>query len=64
MKRVEIITLHRITNFGSLLQTYATQEVVKRLGYDTEVIDYVPDGITFKTRLLSQKQHSPLEKIG
>ena len=61
MKRVEIITLHRITNFGSLLQTYATQEVVKRLGYDTEVIDYVPDGITFK-RGCFPKNNTPLLK--
>ncbi len=46
--KVSIITLHRITNFGSLLQTYATQTYIRKLGYDTEVVDYVPDGITFK----------------
>jgi len=46
--KVEIITLHRITNFGSLLQTYATQTAVEKLGQKAEVIDFVPDGITFK----------------
>lgn len=46
--KVEIITLHRITNFGSMLQTYATQTVVERLGHQSEVIDFVPDGMTFK----------------
>lgn len=46
--KVSIITLHRITNFGSLLQTYATQKYIESLGYDTEVVDFVPDGITFK----------------
>ena len=46
--KVSIITLHRITNFGSLLQTYATQKYIQSLGYDTEVVDFVPDGITFK----------------
>ena len=46
--KVEIITLHRITNFGSMLQTYATQTAVERLGHQVEVLDFVPEGITFK----------------
>lgn len=46
--KVSIITLHRITNFGSLLQTYATQTYIRKLGYETEVVDFVPEGITFK----------------
>lgn len=46
--KVDIITLHRITNFGSMLQTYATQTAVEKLGHQVEVIDFVPDGITFK----------------
>ena len=31
--KIEIITLHRITNFGSMLQTYATQTAVEKLGH-------------------------------
>lgn len=46
--KVELITLHRVTNFGSMLQTYATQTIIERLGHDVEVIDFVPEGITFK----------------
>lgn len=46
--KVEIITLHRITNFGSMLQTYATQAAIEKLGHRAEVLDFVPDGITFK----------------
>lgn len=45
--KVEIITLHRITNFGSMLQTYATQTAVERLGHKAEVLDFVPEGISF-----------------
>ena len=45
--KVEVITLHRITNFGSLLQTYATQTAIERLGYEAEVIDFVPEGMSF-----------------
>jgi len=49
--KVEIVTLHRITNFGSMLQTYATQTAIRKLGYQTEVLDFVPIGMTFKRAL-------------
>lgn len=45
--KVEIITLHRITNFGSMLQTYATQTAIEKIGYETEVLDFVPEGMSF-----------------
>lgn len=38
--KIEIITLHNINNYGSVLQTYATQEIFKTLGHEAEVIDY------------------------
>ena len=40
MKRVGIITIHKINNYGSVLQSYALQQVCKNLGYETEIIDY------------------------
>lgn len=46
--KVEIITLHFITNFGSMLQTYATQIAIEKLGYEAEVMDFVPKGISFR----------------
>lgn len=46
--KVEIITLHRITNFGSMLQTYATQIVIEKLGHEAEVMDFVPEGMSFR----------------
>lgn len=48
MKKVSVITLHRVTNFGSLLQTYATETIIKRMGYEVEIIDFVPEGLSFK----------------
>ncbi len=45
-KTVGIITLHRVVNYGSVLQTYALQEKVKELGYIPEVIDYYPERLT------------------
>lgn len=39
--KVSIITRHAITNYGSLLQSFALQQVIENLGYTTEIIDYV-----------------------
>ena len=50
-KTVGIITLHRITNYGSVLQAYALQEMVKRLGFDVEIIDYRPSRATMSSML-------------
>lgn len=39
--KVAVITRHAITNYGSLLQAIATQQLVESLGYTCEVIDYI-----------------------
>lgn len=40
IKTVGIITIHKICNFGSLLQAFATQRIVERLGYKPQIINY------------------------
>ena len=32
--------MHRVINYGSVLQAYATQCVIEQMGYDCEIIDY------------------------
>lgn len=39
-KKVGVLTMHSVINYGSFLQAYATQEVIKSLNYDCEIIDY------------------------
>lgn len=41
-KRVGIITVHKNTNYGANLQAYASCKYINQLGYDCEIIDYVP----------------------
>lgn len=41
--KVNIITRHAIANYGSILQSYATEKLFKNLGYDTEIINYIPE---------------------
>lgn len=49
--KIELITLHRVTNFGSLLQTYASQYILQKDGNTVEVIDFIPEGLQFKRAL-------------
>ena len=39
-RKVGVITLHNSPNYGSCLQTYATQVVLTRVGANAEIIDY------------------------
>ena len=39
--KIDIITLHYIQHYGSLLQTYATQRAFEKAGMEAEIIDYV-----------------------
>ena len=39
-KKIGIMTFHIAHNYGAMLQAYALPTVVKKLGYDCEVIDY------------------------
>lgn len=40
MKKIGIITTFRQTNWGSVLQAFALQKKLEKLGYDSEIIDY------------------------
>lgn len=38
--KIDVITRHSVPNYGSLLQTYATQKAIESLGHTSEIIDY------------------------
>ena len=42
MSSVGIITYHAAYNFGSVLQAYATQKAIEKLGYEATIINYRP----------------------
>ena len=39
--KISIITRHAVPNYGSLLQSYATQKIFEKIGFDVEFINYV-----------------------
>lgn len=40
-KKIAIITRHAVSNYGSVLQAYALQTAIGKLGYESEIIDYI-----------------------
>lgn len=38
--KVGVISMHRVPNYGSFLQAYATQIIMEKMGFDCEIIDH------------------------
>jgi hypothetical protein len=41
-KKIGIITIHSVYNYGAMLQAFALSKYIESIGYDSEVIDYRP----------------------
>lgn len=65
MKRIAIITLHAINNYGSVLQTFATEQLFKEFGFTPITIDYIRDTAQMNTvwKILKAKNLSITLKI-
>ena len=53
MKKVAFLTIHVGFNFGSVLQSIATNRIFESLGYSSILINYIPDRVTY-TRYFSR----------
>jgi len=62
--RIGVVTLHRVRNFGSLLQTYATNKTLTEINGENEVvfIDYFPRGLWLSTGIKTIKGGGNLVK--
>lgn len=40
MKKIGIMTMHRVLNYGSFLQAYGLKQTIEELGVQTEFVDY------------------------
>ena len=38
--KASVITMHAVDNYGSAMQTYATKQILNKLGYEVEFVDY------------------------
>jgi len=46
--KVGVVTLHKVLNFGSVLQAYCTCTVVRRFGFEPEIINYMQPRYTVR----------------
>lgn len=46
MKKISLITLQNVPNYGSVLQCYAIECVCKKMGYTIETVNYLPKRMT------------------
>lgn len=63
--KIDVITLHRAENYGSVLQTLALQIKLEELGHDVHVLDYYPkrftnEGLLRRLRNKSEKLKNPV----
>lgn len=49
-KKIGIITFHKALNYGAVLQTYALQTVLEKLGCESEVLDYSNPNVSVKLK--------------
>ena len=40
MKKIGIMSMQRVTNYGSFLQAYGLMKIIKSLNYNVEFVDY------------------------
>ena len=46
--KIDIVTLHRAQNYGSVLQAFALQKQIEKLGHQAYILDYYPERYTNK----------------
>lgn len=56
-KKISLITLQYINNYGSVLQTYASQEYLSKHGYFVEVVNYTRENCRFDNLKKSMKAY-------
>jgi hypothetical protein len=50
--KIGILTFHCVNNYGALLQCLALQKCITDLGFHVEIINYIPDYITYNHKII------------
>lgn len=61
--KASVITLHTVDNYGSVMQTYATQQILRKCGYDVEFVDYWRRDNLPQSRAERMLEGSTLQKL-
>jgi hypothetical protein len=62
MKKISLITYHAAHNYGAVLQAYATQYTIEKMGCACEIINFQPDTIKYYNALYKFPQGKDIPK--
>ena len=55
MSKIGILTYHSGFNYGACLQAYALQTTLKKMGFNSEIIDFEPEAFVASREMFSRK---------
>ena len=61
--KVDVITLHAVQNYGSVLQALATQEILKQHGCEVTIIDYVREDVRYENLVKKWSGGNPIKAL-
>lgn len=61
--KIDVITLHAVKNYGSVLQTLATQELFQSYGFDVEIINYIREDCLDKNLMNYWCGSNPVKRV-
>lgn len=61
--RVDVITLHAVQNYGSVLQALATQKLLEKHGCEVKIINYIREDVRYKNILQARSNGNIIKKI-
>lgn len=61
--KADLITLHAVRNYGSVLQAFATQEIFKKHGIDITIINFIREDVLPSNILESNGANNIIKKI-
>lgn len=62
--KIDIITLHAVQNYGSVLQAFATQEIFKQHGCDVTIINYVRENVRSENLMKTWSKGNLVKAVG
>lgn len=61
--KIDVITLHAVQNYGSVLQALATQEILKQHGCDVTIIDYIREDVCYENLVKKWSDGNPIKAL-
>ena len=61
--KVDVITLHAVQNYGSVLQAFATQKLLEQNSCDVTIINYVREDVEYRNLVKKWSNGNPIKAI-